>query len=102
MSTKLTVTEAYHDKLLRLASGEPVALHLIERNKVIFLIPGAQFGFDENALVVAGLGAKCGIIDLRQINLTPLINAGLSAYAANVLKLELERTYAYANHTIEV
>ena len=90
----------YHAELLRLVRGQATALHFKARNKVILLTPGVLYGFEESTLVVSGIGESCGIVDLRQINVTPFIKAGLSAHAATVLKSELERTYRHATQTI--
>lgn len=93
MNTYPTTESPYQAQLLRLAGGQPIALHFKARNKVILLAPGATYGLAENILVIAGVGEKCDLIDLREINVTPMIRAGLSAHAATVLKYELERTY---------
>lgn len=101
MNSYPTLKQPYHAELLRLIRGQPTALNFRARNKTVLLTPGILYGFAETTLVVAGIGEKCGIIDLREINITPFIKAGLSAHAATVLKTELERTYANATQTIE-
>lgn len=84
-----------------LMAGRPCALHFKQRNLTVLLTPGPVYGFDEHALIVAGVGTQCGVIDLRKVTVTPLIRAGLSASAAQILKLEIERAYQHANQTIE-
>ena len=101
MNAYPTTESPYQAQLLKLVGGQPVALHFKARNKVILLAPGATYGLAENILVIAGVGEKCDLIDLRDINVTPMIRAGLSAHAATVLKSELERTYDHATKTIE-
>ncbi len=93
MNSYPTLTGEPNEHIMRLAAGQPVALRFAARNKVILLTPGPVFGFAENILVIAGVGEKCNLIDLRDINVTPMIRAGLSSHAATVLKTELERIY---------
>ena len=97
MNSYPTTELPFVPELLKLVGGQPIALRFTARNKLLLLTPGALYGFDDNILVIAGVGEKCGLIDLRDINVTPMIRAGLSAHAATVLKSELERTYQNAN-----
>lgn len=98
MGTKLVQTEGYQGQLLKLAAGEPVALHFRARNRIILLTPGQLYGFGEHTLVISGIGEKCSVVDIRDLTSTPMIRAGLSAHAAGILREEITRTLRYANH----